>query len=119
MGSDMPASFIIGLVIVLVGFAAARMTLFETRTRETSDSPARRTTTVPAAAADGTAGVAVGGVGAAFGMGHPAVRSDVRIRWWQRLRAGVLLTLITVGFGMAIGGAFGLVALLLSVALGD
>lgn len=49
----------------------------------------------------------------------PGLRStDVRIRWYQRLRAGFGLLLLAVGFGMAIGAVIGLGALAVSLYLG-
>ena len=43
---------------------------------------------------------------------------DVRIRWYQRIRAGLVLLLITVGLGMAIGAVIGAGALAVNLLLG-
>ena len=43
---------------------------------------------------------------------------DVQIRWYQRVRAALGLTLLAVGIGMAFGAVLGLGALILSLYLG-
>lgn len=44
--------------------------------------------------------------------------TDVHIRWYQRLRAGLGLVVLAVGIGMAFGAVLGLGALVLSLYLG-
>ncbi|NLA36576.1 MAG: hypothetical protein GX868_12965 [Actinobacteria bacterium] len=120
----MPASLLIGLVIVVVGLIAARLTLFETRDSLSADPAAHRTLTVATAASPDTGpqpdsgGRVSTGLRAAVGVHRPTGRPSVNIRWYQRLRSALLLVLLAVGFGMAIGGVLGLAALLVSFVLG-
>lgn len=130
----MPASLLIGLVIVVVGLIAARLTLFETRGSMPTDPAATHRTLTAAATAlpdgasqptSGSSNASVGssprvstGLRAAVGVHRPNREPSVRIRWYERVRSGLLLVLLTIGFGMAIGGVLGLAALIFSFVLG-
>lgn len=126
----MPASLLIGLVIVVVGLIVARLTLFDARGSLPTDPVAAHRTlsaatgalpdggSQPDSATWGPAGRASTGLRAAVGVRRPTTQLGVKIRWYERVRSGLLLVLLTVGFGMAIGGVLGLGALLFSFVLG-
>lgn len=60
------------------------------------------------------AGNAQRSIRAALGVSRSERRPSVNVRWYQRVRAAILLALIIVGIGMAVGALLGAVAMALS-----
>lgn len=111
----MDSTLLIGIAVVVLGTGVGAFVMFGQRANPLAGDPsgtgsvssARHDTPRPSAAASG--------------LRPPvprALRSDqVTVRWYQRLRAGLVLALITVGIGMAIGAVLGIGALAVSLFL--
>lgn len=97
-------ALVIGTAVVVVGAVAGAFVLFGQRAHplETAGAGA----TIPA-----------GGRAASTSLGSRSA-DDVTIRWYQRVRSGAVLLLITVGLGMAAGAAVGAGALFVNLVVG-
>lgn len=101
----MNATLLIGFAVVLLGAGLGAFLMFGQRAKplvETSDGTLSRDPGGPP-------------VQLAMSSGAVPVGGDVRIRWWEKLRSGLVLTLITVGIGMSIGAVLGVAALALNL----
>ena len=119
----MDPTLLIGIAVVALGTGVGALMMFGQRANslaEASGTPG----TIPVAPA--TSLSELSGSSAQYEtpeeLRPPVPRglrsTDVHIRWYQRLRAGLGLLLITVGIGMAFGAVLGLGALALSLFLG-
>ncbi|MFN8050469.1 MAG: hypothetical protein U0Q22_03445 [Acidimicrobiales bacterium] len=110
----MDSTLLIGIAVVAFGTALGAFMMFGQRANplaETSGASGTiqaHSTTAPPMLTSPSASEA----------GLTGVRYDVRIRWYQRVRSGLILLLITVGLGMAIGAVIGSVALVVSLLMG-
>lgn len=100
----MELTLIIGLTIVGVGGLVGGFIVFGHRTNSLADVTASTSTAL--------AGSERTGLGAGLPRTQP-----VTTRWYQRIRSGVVLLLITIGFGTIIGAVIGAFALGASLVL--
>lgn len=103
-GRRMSLTLVIGTAVVVVGAIAGAIVMFGQRAHplETTGAPA----TIPAGRPRPRASL---GNGSGDG---------VTIRWYERVRSGLVLLLITVGIGMAIGAVVGAAALFVNLVIG-
>lgn len=111
----MDSTLLIGIAVVIIGTGAGAFVMFGQRATSLAEDTTG-TGTLSAAPRRPTRDLST-----ATGPRPPvprALRSDqVNVRWYQRLRAGLVLVIITVGIGMAIGAVLGIGALAVSLFL--
>jgi hypothetical protein len=118
----MDSTLVIGIAVVVIGTGVGAFMMFGQRSNPLT-GPASASGTIPARPTGASSG---GGSNLTPSTASPAVpatrrearASDVRVRWYQRLRSAFVLLLITVGLGMAIGAVVGAMALAVSLLLG-
>lgn len=116
----MDVTLLVGLAVVVVGAGAGAFIMFGQRANSLSDNTGD-TGTIPAQtrrpAGDLTPRSAVTDPSSRPPVPRALRSTDVRIRWYQRIRSGIVLLIIVVGIGMAVGAVLGAVALAVGLLL--
>jgi hypothetical protein len=119
----MDTTLLIGLAVVGLGTALGALMMFGQRSNSLAETGVV-SGTIPASSA-----------GTARELSAPSARrelpeemrppvprglrsANVRIPWHQRLRSGLVLVLITVGLGMAVGAVLGAAAMAITLLIG-
>jgi len=101
----MDFTLLIGIAVITLGAGAGAFLMFGHRT-----DPLTETTTVNATLPRRTT--------VASSAPRPDTGGDVRIRWYQRVRSGLILLLIVVGLGTSIGAVVGGLAMAVTLLMG-
>lgn len=120
----MDSTLLLGFAVIALGTGVGAIMLFGQRANPLAKSshvpgtiPVEPTSEAARLTSpSGQRGRRAQGLGAAVPRGLRS--SDVHVRWYQRVRSGLMLVLITVGIGMAVGAVIGAGALAVSLLLG-
>lgn len=104
----------LGLLVVALGAGLGALLMFGQHANPRPGTAPSTVGTLPA----GSAVTASRLTGSSAVVAPRSTGGDVRIRWYQRVRSGLVLLLITVGLGMAIGAVIGAGALAVNLLLG-